>query len=52
MEKVNFLKNVALFTSFSEEELKTMIYFLEINNFKYRDLVVKEGQKIDRIYIV
>ena len=52
MEKVNFLKGVALFASFSEEELKTMIYFLEVNNFKYRDPILKEGQKIDRIHIV
>jgi len=52
MEKLNFLKNVALFASFSDEELKTMIYFLEVNNFKYRDVIIKEGQRIDLIYIV
>lgn len=52
MEKINFLRKVAIFSSFEEETIKTLIYFLQIKEFKYREDVIKEGEEINQIFIV
>lgn len=47
-----FIKGISLFSVFSDQVIKTLLYFLEYKQYYYRDCVIKQGEKIEYVYIV
>jgi len=52
MSKVNFLQQVRLFSYFHQEQLKTMIYFLEPLEYSFREKILSQGHEIEHFYII
>ena len=50
--KIIFLKKTTLFKRMEENELETLIYFLESTKYKNNQTIVKQGSQIDMIYII
>lgn len=51
-DKVNFLKKVSLFSYMTDASIKTLIYFLEINKYAYRDTILEQGQDNESVFFI
>jgi CRP-like cAMP-binding protein len=50
--KVQFLKRSTLFSCLPDRSLATLIYFLEPHTFKFRDVVLEQGEQMNKIIII
>ena len=50
--RVNFLKNIQMFSFIPDNTIRTMIYFLKVKTFSFRDFIVKRGEPVSDLSIV
>jgi len=51
-EKIDFLKTVSLFSHLKEEELQRLAGQSRYCSFKFGDVIIQEGERDDRLYIL
>ena len=51
-EKVDFLKTVSLFSHLKAEELQRLAAQSDYCSFKFGDVIIREGERDDRLYIL
>jgi CRP/FNR family cyclic AMP-dependent transcriptional regulator len=51
-EKIDFLKTVSLFSHLKEEELQRLASQSRYCSFKFGDVIIQEGERDDRLYIL
>jgi CRP-like cAMP-binding protein len=51
-EKIDYLATVSLFSHLKEEELKRLAGQSRYCSFKYGDVIIREGERDDRLYIL
>ncbi len=50
--RVNFLKNIHIFSALPDNVIRTMIYFLKIKSFSFREFITKRGEPAADIFII
>lgn len=51
-EKINFLKRVMILRCMNTQDLSTLNYFFELKILKYREVIFRQGDKLDCIYVI
>jgi CRP-like cAMP-binding protein len=51
-DKINFLKNIAPFTSLDDADLQEIAETMELSNFPPKEIIIRQGTQVTNFYVI